>query len=236
MGLTAHPVYTGFQWPWIRGLASKMGRHVGLGPRSLVYTGSSHTGFGWLTLSTPCPGPWRTPWIPPAPSSPRPRVLDLCWCRAVPRPRALDLPRHPPVPQPPLVPPLLPSPCGAGCQAPRASLPCPAPSQLTHLWMSSWYWSSLLDRACRVLGFSHWMRQWDALHWTLILSGGLYCSATRPPAAPLMRNASPGPQRGDPFLLSQHEGELPSSPGGGSRFRSCNNACISQGLLAVTRS
>lgn len=33
-----------------------MGRHVGLEPKSLVYTGSSQAGFGWLTPSTPGPG------------------------------------------------------------------------------------------------------------------------------------------------------------------------------------
>lgn len=33
-----------------------MGRHVGLEPKSLVYTGSSQAGFGWLTPSTLGPG------------------------------------------------------------------------------------------------------------------------------------------------------------------------------------
>lgn len=85
-----------------------------------------------------------------------------------------------PVPRPTLVPQVVQSPCGAGCQAPRASLPCSEPSPLTRLWMSSWYWNSLLGHGCRVLGFSHLMRQWDSLHWTVMLSGGLYCSVTRP--------------------------------------------------------
>lgn len=62
--------------------------------------------------------------------------------------------------------------------------------------------------------------------------GSVVLLCKRPPHAPetpVMRNASPGPRRGDPFLPSRQEQELPISPGGGSRFRACNNSSGSKG-------
>ena len=68
--------YTGSSWTLSSRLSSKTGPHVGLKPRSLVYTGSRQTGFGWLTLSTPCPGALAHPGFPlmPAHSAPGSRA------------------------------------------------------------------------------------------------------------------------------------------------------------------